>query len=759
MSKRTKFISLEAEVNDSGSEEEDDDDELRGKLYRLHFFDTADTPTDPSTPPLPRISAPSESPEDLERIAQEIKECYHGYREVQSSMNDQAFQVTVTPRYEKDIQDRLFALDKTFGICEVHQRSYFQGRLWIVTAQPEKLEKALYECNVVRRPRHIWPDEASPTEFLEWEPESLPKAGQWVRATRGLYKGDLALVLGDSPFTDILQIAVVPRIHSVPLPQNKKKHLEGRADADKKRKVPSGSSRPAPSIFDPVAAQMQRSAHAQTQKKGNNTGVQNIIQKLDRPIVPDGPDLTPIQHTLPDVTYIGGLLIKNVGGLGYELERSPLEHELVPFINSRVWPQIVLPQSVGLHWKEGDKVVIHAGDLASETTGTIASTDSTAGAQTALVRLDDDITGGCIIVDIATLHRRWQVGDGVKAVAGENLGKYGLVVQVEVDPPYIQFIDSDSLISIRAPSDYVESFAANTAVVQQQVHAFLVGERVKVVRGPLASRTGTLGIIQCLMDNNEVLILLKDSKDNKQEWVVLPFHFLEKSKDDIWDHEQLHRDAKSCLLNMQVFVTSGPDKGQLGEIREASVYENKFYVNLTFMTAQLPRWYLCGHLAIALENNAEGSRLDAKSDEELLREVRINQAHRRVIDLRTSIRASTPEMHDNLGTGQDVILGSFDVDPGENSRGLTSIGEVAIEMTDNKSRRTTDIIDIKHLLPAPPTKKDTDCIILEGQHRCELVKVLKINKKIGTATLVSWHSNSEKWDESLEHLCWVEMYK
>lgn len=50
---------------------------------------------------------------------------------------------------------------------------------------------------------------------------------------------------------------------------------------------------------------------------------------------------------------------------------------------------------------------------------------------------------------------------------------------------------------------------------------------------------------------------------------------------------------------MQVFVTSGPDKGQLGEIREASVYENKFYVNLTFMTAQLPRWYLCGHLAIA----------------------------------------------------------------------------------------------------------------------------------------------------------------
>lgn len=77
-------------------------------------------------------------------------------------------------------------------------------------------------------------------------------------------------------------------------------------------------------------------------------------------------------------------------------------------------------------------------------------------------------------------------------------------------------------------------------------------------------------------------------------------------------------------------------------------------------------------------------------------------------------------------------------------------------MTDKKSKRITDIIDVKHLLPAPPAKKDVDCIPLKGEHRSELAKVLKITKKSQTATLVSWHSNSSMWEESLDDLCWVE---
>lgn len=60
------------------------------------FFNAEDTQSDRLTPPPPRIPQPSESPEELERIAQTIKERYRGYREAQESLNDQIFQVTVT---------------------------------------------------------------------------------------------------------------------------------------------------------------------------------------------------------------------------------------------------------------------------------------------------------------------------------------------------------------------------------------------------------------------------------------------------------------------------------------------------------------------------------------------------------------------------------------------------------------------------------------------------------------------------------------
>lgn len=351
-------------------------------------------------------------------------------------------------------------MDENFGIIEVHQRSYYPGRLWIVTKQPEKLEKALFQCNIVRKPRRIWANEGSPGEFLDWS-QSLPKAGQWVRATRGLYKGDLALVLKDSSFTDVLQIAVVPRILSVPLPQRKAKHPEA-TPLDKKRKISSKSSRPAPCMFDPQAAAMQSNAHKQD--KNDNAKTQNIVQELYRHIpsvchytFPDGTPRSLHEGEIPqdvcyrynEVMYVGGLLIKNICGSEYQLERSPLKHELVPFITSRVWPDVILPQFVFLHWSTGDKVTVHGADLNSETVGTIVSTDSIAGEQTALVLADDDHSGVCIVAKMPTLHRRWQVGDGVKVIAGEDIGKHGLVLDVEEDPPYIQFLEDNSVTSVR----------------------------------------------------------------------------------------------------------------------------------------------------------------------------------------------------------------------------------------------------------------------------------------------------------------------
>lgn len=76
-----------------------------------------------------------------------------------------------------------------------------------------------------------------------------------------------------------------------------------------------------------------------------------------------------------------------------------------------------------------------------------------------------------------------------------------------------------------------------------------------------------------------------------------------------------------------------------------------------------------------MEGNIEGSRLDAKPDEGILREVRFDQVHRRAIGLRTAARASTPEMNDELSTGQGDGLGSFGVEPSESESNHTTRSE------------------------------------------------------------------------------------
>lgn len=89
-------------------------------------------------------------------------------------------------------------------------------------------------------------------------------------------------------------------------------------------------------------------------------------------------------------------------------------------------------------------------------------------------------------------------------------------------------------------------------------------------------------------------------------------------------------------------------------------------------------------------------------------------------------------------------------------QGQTNTGAVALEMTNKKSKKVTDVVDVAHLYPAPPAKKNVECVPLHGDHRSKLAKVTKINLAAKTASLVSHSCNSEKWDEKLDDLCWVE---
>ena len=368
-------------------------------------------------------------------------------------------------------------------------RSYLPGRLWISTNQPDMIRKALYACNIIGRPHHISANDGPSRELdiLKWRPEALPKAGQWVRATRGLYKGDLAFVLKNTSFNDVLQIAVVPRVlFGSPLTYETQ-------HAGKKRKLSSRSSRPAPLLFDPEAAKTQsfmeeqqkvaaalnseqmRSKAAPTQcAVKNQVDIATLLDAIKKVVQPT-PDLGPqAPYTLPNgtlrnpheieipqdtcylykgATYIGGLLVKNVRGSDFRFEELPMKHEMASFVHSRIWPAIILPQFVAMHWKSGDKIFFYAG--LRNIPGSIASIES----HTANVRPDFNglgnvnVSGETIPIKLTDLYRRWTVGDGVKVVAGPDLGKEGLIVQVYEDPPGVDFLEKDSMTPVRLLCD------------------------------------------------------------------------------------------------------------------------------------------------------------------------------------------------------------------------------------------------------------------------------------------------------------------
>lgn len=70
-------------------------------------------------------------------------------------------------------------------------------------------------------------------------------------------------------------------------------------------------------------------------------------------------------------------------------------------------------------------------------------------------------------------------------------------------------------------------------------------------------------------------------------------------------------------------------------------------------------------MLFSFENNVEGSRLDAKTDEELLHEVRYDQIHRQMIDRSIATRARTPEMTAGLGLEAGDSLGTFAIESTE----------------------------------------------------------------------------------------------
>lgn len=110
-----------------------------------------------------------------------------------------------------------------------------------------------------------------PIDFLDWtkvltieQPQNIVKAGGWVRARRGMYKGDVGLVVG---FGDgVAEVLLVPRLKGPTM------------DSSSKRRPPTNSSkrrrsttRPTPELFDPAAFKRLHNRDPKRQEDGGYT--------------------------------------------------------------------------------------------------------------------------------------------------------------------------------------------------------------------------------------------------------------------------------------------------------------------------------------------------------------------------------------------------------------------------------------------------------------------------------------------------------
>lgn len=270
-----------------------------------------------------------------------------------------------------------------------------------------------------------------PSLFQPWSTRSIT-IGSWMRILiPGVYKGDLAYIIGVSQLSDCTLAAVVPRL---PPPSHSALPKSQRAVAQTKAST-SRRIRTTPALFEPRQFQGLPESHPSSRKVVQNfpAGLAILRQIFDNRFasrdVDDALETVSFNFQEDECVYLyrkryyfRGLCILPVYGCG-ALEPAPIPSTLpmTPFAESRIHSSHIDPIfSQGL-WQQGDRlsdphdvphIICHI-NMAERTVGVRPTYD-----------IDDE---GTFNVPMQAMRRRFRVGDEVMVSAGSNKGRYGLV--------------------------------------------------------------------------------------------------------------------------------------------------------------------------------------------------------------------------------------------------------------------------------------------------------------------------------------------
>lgn len=357
---------------------------------------------------------------------------------------------------------------------EVLTLRHLPGRVFVVASYDEI--RVIRILAGIRSEPYLLPtsDWNHPSLFQPWSIRSIA-VGSWMKIfIPGIYKGDLAYIVGVSKLTDCILAAVVPRL---PPPSHSTLPKSRRAVA-KSKASPSRRIRAIPALFEP--RQFQGLSQA------NESHPFGRIESKDVQCFPAGSAILQqifdnrftsrnVDDALETVAfnfqedeciylyrkryYLRGLCILPVYGCG-ALEPAPIPSTLpmTPFAESKIDSPHIDPVFSQSLWQQGDR--LSDSHNVPHIICNINMVERSVG-----VRPTYDIDNvGSFDVPMQEMRRRFRVGDEVMVSAGSNKGRYGLV-NFQVNDELTILADNHQQVDI--------SYAVNELTLSDQMDRYM----------------------------------------------------------------------------------------------------------------------------------------------------------------------------------------------------------------------------------------------------------------------------------------------
>lgn len=372
--------------------------------------------------------------------------------------------ILIQPSAEAHYVDLIHRLrDKGKVLCkEVLALRHLPGRVFVVASYDEI--RVIRILAAIRSEPYLLPtsDWDHPSLFQPWSIRSITVSSWMKILIPGIYKGDIAYIVGVSTLSDCILAAVVPRLPpSRPaLPRGQKISNESKHSTGRKRAPPAlfepHRFQGLPQVNEDDSSTYIANKTVQSFPMGFAKLQQIFDQRFTSRRVDDALETIPLNFPDGECIYLyrkryyfRGLLILPLYGCG-ALEPVPIPSTLpmFPFAESKIDSLHIDPVFSQSLWQEGDRL-----SDSNDIPHTISSIN--AFERTVAVRLVYDIDGiGITVVPMQDMRRRFRIGDEVIVSAGPNKDRYGFVV-IEVDNELTIFADNDQHVRI---SYHVDEF-------------------------------------------------------------------------------------------------------------------------------------------------------------------------------------------------------------------------------------------------------------------------------------------------------------